>query len=192
MSKTYKMKLPPQYPHNATPAAKRILDDVEAARGFIPNMYTGMAHSPGLLSTYLHANAAFREQSGFSPQEQEVVLLTVSHENRCNYCVAAHSSFADQQANVPTEITDAIRENGDIPDPKLAALSRFTRVMVASRGNPSDEDMSEFLAAGYQERDVLEVILAIAFKTLSNYANHLFHTEEDERFACRAWVYSDE
>ncbi|MCS7704844.1 hypothetical protein N0018_34145, partial [Pseudomonas aeruginosa] len=43
------------------------------------------------------------------------------------------------------------------------------------------------LAAGYGERQVLEIVLALAVKTLSNYANHLFHTPLDEMFADRAW-----
>jgi AhpD family alkylhydroperoxidase len=59
-------------------------------------MYAVMANSPGLLETYATGYAAFREASGFTPAEQEVVLLTVSHENGCEYCVAAHSFLADQ------------------------------------------------------------------------------------------------
>ena len=59
--------------------------------------------------------------------------------------------------------------------------------MVESRGNPGPEDASEFLAAGYSEKQILGVILAISVKILSNYSNHIFHTELDEAFASRRW-----
>jgi len=187
MSDTYKMNLAPQSIDTAEPAAKAVLEKALAALGFIPNMYAGMVNSPGLLDTYLHGYALFRSESGFSPQEQEVVFLTISHENACTYCVAAHSTLADMKMGVPAEVTDAIRDGGEIPDAKLAALSRFTRTMVQSRGNPVDGDMRAFTDAGYSERHALEVILAIAVKTISNYSNHLFHTEVDEMFAGRRW-----
>ena len=35
---------------------------------------------------------------------------------------------------------------------------------------------------------VLEVILGIAYKTLSNYTNHLVDTPVDEAFAKQAWT----
>lgn len=147
-----------------------------------------MANSPGLLDTYVHGYERFRALSGFTPAEQEVVLLAVSRENGCTYCVAAHSFIADRMSGVPAAVTDAIRDGRPIPDARLAALHDFTRTMVAKRGLPDKADVSAFLAAGYSERQILEVVLAIAVKTLSNYANHLFHTPVDGMFAGRAWA----
>jgi len=40
-----------------------------------------------------------------------------------------------------------------------------------------------FKAAGYSDQHVLEIILALAVKTISNYANHVNHTEVDDAFA---------
>lgn len=129
-----------------------------------------MANSPGLLDTYVHGYERFRALSGFTPAEQEVVLLAVSRENGCTYCVAAHSFIADRMSGVPAAVTDAILDGRPIPDARLAALHDFTRTMVAKRGLPDKADVSAFLAAGYSERQTLEVVLAIAVKTLSNYA----------------------
>jgi uncharacterized peroxidase-related enzyme len=151
-------------------------------------MFGVMANSPGLLDTYVHGYERFRALSGFTPAEQEVVLLAVSRENGCTYCVAAHSFIADRMSGVPQAVTDAIRDGEPIPDARLAALHDFTRTMVAKRGLPDSSDVDAFLAAGYSERQILEVVLAIAVKTLSNYTNHLFHTPVDEVFACRAWT----
>lgn len=187
MTADYKLSLPAKTLENADPNAKAVLEKAKAQVGFIPNMYATMVNSPGLLETYLDGYSRFRKDSGFTPAEQEVVFLTISRGNGCEYCMGAHSMIADKMSKVPPEVTDAIRESRKIPDPKLAVLSAFTDTMLRSRGLPSTADVQAFLAAGYQERHVLEIILAIAVKTLSNYSNHLFHTQLDEAFAGRAW-----
>lgn len=91
-------------------------------------------------------------------------------------------------SKVPPAVTDAIRQGRSIPDPKLSALSAFASLMLATRGRPTRQDVETFLAAGYTERHILEIILAISVKTLSNYTNHLFHTPVDSVFARRAWA----
>ncbi|HCX33674.1 MAG TPA: alkylhydroperoxidase [Rhodocyclaceae bacterium] len=184
----YRITLPPQTIENANPAAKAVLEKAFAQVGFIPNMYARMVHSPGLLDTYLHGYAAFRGQSGFSTQEGELILLAISRENGCEYCVSAHSFLGDKKSGVPTEVTDAVRNDTEIPDPKLRALATFTRALVAKRGLVSRADVEAFLGAGYEERHILEIILAISVKTLSNYVNHLFHTPLDAVFAPRRWT----
>lgn len=187
MDAPYRMTLAPQTLHGATGRARDVLDKAQQQVGFIPNMYANMVHSPGLLETYLHGYNLFRTESGFSAPEQEVVFLSVSAENGCTYCVAAHSVLADMKSKLAPEVTDAIRNATPIPDPKLRALSEFTRVMVATRGWPGTSAVDAFLSAGYTERHILEVILAIAVKTLSNYANHISQTPVDEMFAGRRW-----
>lgn len=187
MSAEYKLTLPFKTLENADPEAREVLEKAKAQLGFIPNMYAGMANAPDLLATYLDGYARFRKESGFSPAEQEVVFLTISRANGCDYCVAAHSLIADQMSKVPSAVTEAIRDGHPIPDAKLAALNAFTEVMLRTRGLPSNADVLAFLNAGYAERQVLEIILAIAVKTLSNYANHLLHTPLDAMFAGRAW-----
>ncbi len=187
MNAEYQLTLPLRSPDDADPRGREVLEKGRAQAGFIPNMYRAMANSPGLLETYLDGYRRFREESGFSPVEQEVIFLTISRGNGCSYCVAAHSAIADRKSGVPSEVTEAIRQGRPIPDPRLAALSSFTETMRATRGLPRKEEVEAFLAAGYEERHILEIILALGVKTLSNYANHLFHTPLDEMFAERAW-----
>jgi uncharacterized peroxidase-related enzyme len=184
----YKLSLTALKPEQAEPPAQARLEEARSSLGFVPNMYAVMANSPGLLDTYVHGYGRFREHSGFTSAEQEVVFLAISGENGCTYCVAAHSFLADQMSGVPPQMTDAIRDGEPIPDARLAALHGFTRTMVATRGLPSRADVAAFLAAGYEERQILEIVLAIAVKTLSNYANHLFHTPVDAVFAGRVWT----
>lgn len=187
MSETYKASLPLLTPDQAQPDAAESLRGAQKAMGMIPNMYAAMANSPGVLLTYQAGYERFRRESGFTPVEQEVVFLVVSRGNGCRYCVSAHSFVADQMSKVPVAVTDAIRDGKAVPDPKLEALARFTQEMFEQRGNITAEQAGRFQAAGYGERHILEIVLAIAVKTLSNYTNHLFHTPLDAAFAGRQW-----
>lgn len=188
MKAEYQMTLPPQTLENAPPAARALLEKARERLGFVPNMYEVMANSPGVLDTYLEGYAAFRNDSGFTPPEQEVVFLVISEENRCEYCVSAHSMLAEKKSKLDAAVTEAIRNGEPISDARLAELARFTRTMVTTRGLPLRADVEAFLAAGYEERHILEVVLAIAVKTLSNYSNHLFHTPLDELFEGHRWT----
>ncbi len=172
---------------DAEPRAKAALEAVQKGLGFVPNMYANMANSPGVLETYGAGYQLFRAESGFTPAEQEVVFLTISHENGCEYCMAAHSMVGEKMSGVPASVLGALRAGLPLPDARLHALSVFTRVMVASRGKPGGRELQAFLAGGFSEKQVLEIILAIAVKTISNYSNHVFHTDVDPVFAAWRW-----
>lgn len=175
--------LPPVNHANAQGKQKEILDLALKQVGFIPNMYAGMANAPAVLSTYLHGYSLFRSESGLKPAEQEVVFLAVSQVNGCKYCTAAHSMIAEKMSGVPADVLQAIRAGLPIADAKLAALYATAVAMVQSHGQPSAEVVKKFLDAGYNEMDLLYIVLAISVKTLSNFSNHLFATPVDERFA---------
>ncbi len=187
MSSNYQLTLAPRTVHDAEPRAKADLESAQKSLGFIPNMYAYMANAPILLDSYLYTYRLFRQESGFTPVEQEVMFLTISRENDCRYCVAAHSFVGDTMSKVPPEVTDAIRDGREIPDAKLQALSALTKTLLNSRGHPCQESVAAFLAAGYSEVQILNIVQAISVKVLSNYANHLFGTPLDAVFQGRAW-----
>ncbi len=188
MSEPFRSSLPLRQTGDPDPQVSQPLSATQQAMGMVPNMYGAMANLPALLETYQFGYQRLREKSSFSVVEQEVLFLAISRENECHYCVAAHSFVADTMSKVPPEVTDAIREDRPIPDPKLEVLREFARSMVASRGNPTAEDARAFLDGGYSEEQILAVILAIGVKVLSNYTNHIFATEVDPPFAGRAWT----
>ena len=88
---------------------------------------------------------------------------------------------------VSEDITDALRNETRLPTPKLEALRSFTIQMVRERGNATDAQIQTFLNAGYSHRAVLDVILGIAQKTMSNYINHVAVTPVDEVFHPLKW-----
>jgi AhpD family alkylhydroperoxidase len=173
---------------NADQVSSKLLEGAQKKMGMIPNMYAGMANNTALIEGYIASYTSFRENSGFMPQEQEVVFLSVAYENNCDYCMAAHSFVGDNMTKVPTEVTDAIRNNTEIPDAKLKALSDFSKVMTAKRGLPTQDETNAFLNAGYTEENILGVISGIGVKTMSNYFNHFFRTEVDTAFQSRTWT----
>lgn len=174
-------------PSETSGGTRAALDGAEKKFGFVPNLYRALANQPALLDTYLRGYNAFREASHMTAVEQEVVFLVIAREHGCTYCVAAHSLVADMMSKVPAAVTNAIRDGAPIPDPRLAALAAFTEKMVLSRGRPNGADMAAFRAAGFDERHILDIILAFSVKAISNYANHVFHTPTDPAFATRDW-----
>lgn len=170
----------------APAAARETLAGAQKAYGFVPNLLAVMAEAPSLLTAYRTLSELF-DQTSFNPSERQVVLLAASYENDCSYCVAAHSAIAGMQ-KVPADVIQAIRAGKPIPDAKLEALRRFTAIVVASRGWPEETDMAAFQAAGYTRAQVLEVVLGVGMKTLSNYANHIAEIPLDQAFAPAAWA----
>ena len=169
----------------APEAAKEVLARTQKSYGFLPNLLGVMAEAPALLKAYRTLTDLFEETS-FSPSERQVVLLTTSYENGCEYCVAAHSVIAGMQ-KVPDSVVQAIRDGKPIADRKLETLRRFTAAIVTSRGLPSEADIAAFLQAGFTQAQILEVVLGVGMKTLSNYTNHIAGTPLDRAFAKAAW-----
>ncbi len=187
MTAAYRIDQPAPTLDNASSDARPLLESAKKALGFVPEMYRHMAKASGVLSTYMHGYEQFRENSGFEPAEQEVVLLTISRDNGCGYCMGAHSMLADKVSGVPADTLKTLREGGEIPDQRLAALSRFTRIMFETRGRPGNDETRAFFDAGFEENHLMDIVLALAVKTLSNYSNHINQPELDEAFASHKW-----
>ena len=147
-------------------------------------MYANMANAPAVLSTYLHGYALFRSESGLKPPEQEVVFLAVSQVNGCTYCTAAHSMLADKKSGVSADVLQAIRAGTADPGCTTGrAVCADCRDGASTQGRPTAATVKTFLAAGFEEKHLLYVVLAIAVKTLSNYSNHAFATPVDAVFS---------
>lgn len=174
-------------PDTAPDASKPALESAQKQLGFVPNLYAGLANAPSALQAYLALLDYFASTS-LSPIEQQVVLLATSVDNGCEFCVAAHSMIAKAMVGVPESVIAALRENKTPDDPKLAALTAFTRAVVQERGWVLDHPTYiGFLDAGFLPEQALEVILGVTQKTLSNYANHLLQTPINEAFAAEQW-----
>ena len=144
-----------------------------------------MALSPEMLNSYLTTGEAF-SKTDLSPTEQEVVLIATSVENNSHYCVAAHTCGA-HSIDVSAQDLNALRAGVTVPDSKLNALRDFTRKVVTNRGQINDDDVDALLCAGYTRKNVLEVLLGVASKTISNYVNNLVDPPLDAKFEPNKW-----
>lgn len=159
--------------------SKPVLKKAKQGFGFVPNLMKILAESPAAAEGYLTLNGLL-EKTDFTPEEQQLLLLAISVENQCHYCVAAHSTVARNELGVDDDIVDAIRTGSQVPVNRLNALVNYAQTVVRKRGFVDDSDIDRFLEAGYTKRHLLEVNLAVAMKTLSNYTNHITETPVDE------------
>lgn len=171
---------------NAPEASKSALTQAKKAYGFSPNLLGLMANHPALLNSYWEGNISLSKNSLLSAKEQQVVFLSVSYENNCHYCMAAHTSIG-QMAKVPQEILDALREGKTLPNPKLEALSQYAKATTVKRGRVSQEDIDNFYKAGFSKEQQLEVIVITGFKVFTNYINYLAQTPVDDAFQPNVW-----
>ena len=169
----------------APEASRATLATTEKKYGFLPNLYGVLAESPTAVQAYAGINKAL-EQSALSPVEQQVVTLTVSAVNNCAYCMGAHSTVA-QMVHMPEQLLAELREQRNLSDAKLNALRLLVVSVLHHRGWVPEADLKQCAAAGYAERQVLDVLTIVALKTLSNYVNHIAHTPLDAQFAAQVW-----
>ena len=161
------------------------LESVRKNYGFVPNLFGALAESPAAVESYAAVSGALA-RGRFSATEQQLLAISISAENGCEYCVAAHSTVAGMQ-KVPPATVAAVREGKTLPDPKLQALRTFALQVVQKRGWLDQKDLEAFFVAGYDQGHVLEVLTWVSLKTLSNYANHIAKTPVDAAFSAQRW-----
>ena len=165
--------------------SKSMLETVQANFGFVPNLLATMAEAPALLEGYRTLASIF-DKTDLSEAERQIIMMTNNRLIGCTYCMAAHTTIS-QMSGVREDIIEALRNNTPFDDPKLEALRTFSTIVNETRGWPTEEQVANFLAAGYTKQTVLEVVLGTAVKVMSNYTNHIAETEVDAAFAPNKW-----
>lgn len=171
---------------DAPEQSRALLEDSQKSFGRVPGLHAVMAEAPALLDGYKHLHRLFAQQTSFDKDELTVVWQAINVEHACHYCVPAHTGIA-KAMKVDDAITEALRNETPLPTPRLEALRDFTLAMVRQRGNVSEAQVQAFLDAGFTQRQILEVILGVAQKVMSNYTNHLAQTPVDAPMQAFAW-----
>jgi len=172
---------------DTTPDGSRpVLEAYQERFGFVPNIVALLAESPAALNGYSTTYNLLGE-TDFTPPEQQLIFLAVSVANKCTYCVAAHS-MAGKMLGLDDQTIKAVRNGETVLDSKNAAIADFAAKIVHARGFVSPDDINDFLAAGHTQAQILDVLLGVSTKTISNYANHIANTPLDEAFAPMAWT----
>lgn len=171
--------------NTAPEASQSVLNEVRKRLGFVPNVFGVLAEAPVAVEAYSALNDLF-VRSSFTPTERHVVWFANIYENDCTYCMAAHTGIAKLE-KIPEAVVEATRAGDAYADPRLEALRTFTRSVVVNRGWVSDDELAAFLEAGFTQQHVMEILVGVAHKVISTYANHIANTPLDKAFARNAW-----
>ena len=170
---------------SAPEASKSQLEASVKGFGMLPSLHGVLASSPETLEAYKILHGLFTNTS-FDAEELTVVWQTINIENKCHYCVPAHTGIAHMM-KVNPKLTEALRNGEAMTSAKLQVLQDMTLKILRNRGHVTAQDLEAFYGAGYGEQQVLEIILGLAQKTISNYTNHIANTPVDAAFQKFAW-----
>lgn len=148
-----------------SPANQALFDALKGGLGFVPNLYATLAHSENALGSYLALQNA---KSSITGKAREVVNLVVSQVNSCAYCLAAHTAIGGMVGFKPEQIAE-IRGGNASFDAKLDALAKLTKNIAVNRGQADQALVAAFFAAGWTKENLVDVIVTIGDKTVTNY-----------------------
>ncbi|WP_062053094.1 carboxymuconolactone decarboxylase family protein [Aquimarina longa] len=144
-----------------------IFDNLNKALGFVPNLYATYAHSETALENYLNLSNA---KTSLSAKEKEVVNLAVSEVNGCIYCLSAHTAIGKMNGFTEDQILEL--RAGQAPfDSKLNALANLAKNITENRGKADQEVTENFFNAGYTKGNLIDTIVLVGDKTISNYVH---------------------
>ena len=152
-----------------SPANQTIFDNLEKGVGFVPNLYAYFGKNETALGDYLTFQ---NRKSTLRAKEKEVVNLVTSQVNDCRYCQSAHTALGKMHGFTEAQILE-IRGGAASFDPKIDALAKFTKSVVENRGRATEESVDAFFAAGYTEASLIDVVIVIGDKIISNYLHNL-------------------
>ncbi|RAJ37009.1 carboxymuconolactone decarboxylase family protein [Pedobacter cryoconitis] len=152
-----------------TPANQAIFDNLNKMVGFVPNLYAAFAHSENALGNYLTLQNA---KTSIRAKEREVINLVVSQVNDCLYCLSAHTAFAKMNGFTDAQILE-IRKAAITFDTKLSALANLVKSITENKGHADAQLLLEFYAAGYTEGNLVDIVMVIGDKVITNYLHAL-------------------
>ena len=163
-------------PETTTGKSKELFDAVQKKLGFIPNLIKVFGNSPATLQTYLSLGE-LTASGNFSNKFREQLALVIAEENSCNYCLSAHTAIGKMNG-LTDEQTEQNRQ-GLADSAKVQAGLQFAQSVTKNKGQVSNEELATAKAAGFNDGDILEIVLNVVSNTLTNYVNHIAETEVD-------------
>lgn len=161
----------------APDAARPLLDHVKAQLGVVPNMFRTIANSPAGLEGYLGLHGTLAK-GRLDAKTRERIALAVAEINGCSYCLSAHTYVGKNLLKLD-DAEIAANRSGASNDAKADAAVRFAVKVTEARGHVSDEDLRAVKLAGYEDAEVIEIVLHVALNTLTNYVNEVAKTDID-------------
>lgn len=145
-----------------------IFDNLEKQLGFVPNLYATYALSNNALNNYLSFAGS---KTSLNNKEKEVVNLAVSEVNGCSYCLAAHTAIAQMNGFTEEQILE-LRAGKATFQSSYNALADLAKNITENRGKADQAVVDAFLAAGYTQENLVDTIVLVGDKTISNYLHN--------------------
>ncbi len=142
-----------------------IFDNLQKNLGFVPNLYATFALNENALGDYLTLQ---NRKSTLKAKEREIINLVVSQVNECAYCLAAHTALGKMNGFSEEQILE-IRQGSVSFDAKFDALAKFVKATALHRGKPAAEAVDHLFAAGYTQANLIDILIVIGDKIISNY-----------------------
>jgi uncharacterized peroxidase-related enzyme len=163
---------------DAAPSASQpLLEAVKKQLGVVPNLVRLVSNSPAALEGYLALSSAL-DKGKLPAQTRERIALAVAEINGCSYCLSAHTYLGKNLAKLD-DAEIAANRGGASTDPKADAAMRFAAKVARERGHVGEEDVRAVKAAGYDDGQVIEIVLHVALNTWTNSINEVAKTEID-------------
>lgn len=163
---------------DAAPALSQpMLAAVKQELGLVPNLFRLVSNSPAALEGYLSLSGALAK-GDLPAATRERIALAIAEVNGCGYCLSAHTYLGKHVAKLDDAEMNANR-NGGSNDPKADAAVRFAAKVARERGHVSADDVRAVKLAGYDDAQVIEMVLHVALNTWTNYINEVAQTEID-------------
>jgi uncharacterized peroxidase-related enzyme len=165
-------------PAEATGHAAQLFTAIKGAIGMVPNAFATIgSNSPVALEAALNLDAALGKSS-LSAKQIEVIKLAVSAVAHCDYCLAAHTMIG-KHAGLSRETILAVRHGQPSGDTAIDALASFVETLVSTSGTVPAAAVEAVKAAGYNDAQVIDTLLAIASITFTNLVNRVNDTVLD-------------
>jgi uncharacterized peroxidase-related enzyme len=143
---------------------------VQEKAGFIPSVFLAFAHRPDEFRAFFAYHDALMEKpSGITKAEREMIVVTTSAANQCQYCVVAHGAILRIRAKNPL-IADQVAANYRKADltPRQMAMLDFAMKVSRKSGEVGEEDFEKLRAHGFGDEDIWDIAAVSAFFALSN------------------------
>jgi uncharacterized peroxidase-related enzyme len=156
---------------------------VQEKAGFVPNVFVALAHRPDEWRAFFAYHDALMERDGgLSKAEREMIVVAVSADNDCHYCVIAHGAILRIRAKNP-RIADQVAINYRKADitPKQKAMLDFALKVSRDSRSIGDTDFGKLRAHGFSDEEIWDIAGITALFGMSNrMANFLSMRPNDE------------
>jgi len=157
---------------------------VQEKAGFVPNVFLALAHRPGECRAFFdYHDALMLREGGLSKAEREMIVVSTSGANDCQYCVVAHGAILRIYAKDPL-VADQVAINfrkADITERQRAMLA-FAEKVALNSAALEESDYEVLRSHGFDDEDIWDIGAIAAFFALSNRMANLTAMRPNDEF----------